>query len=301
MPNRFNYAYGVGVVDPDFYRYQYGTHDMTVYDLAVQKTRKFNFRLLGVRGARSKKLLDSWGIKSFMVGDPCLLLRPSSLLKKREDLVAISVGSSEPYEPVWGKTEDVAREVSKLCSILTKKGYTLVLVPFSDVDMPHIQRVAEETGLPIFEGYENIQSLLDFVSTCHILVGQRLHSAVFSAAALTPFLSIKYHSKCGEFSESVGFQEYTLQANLLSAEKLSHSFEELNNNWDDMQAKLEKNVEACRERLLMFASNITEDIESLPETKWSPPQSWKRMRFQLVNAIELSAPRLSRLWNRAFA
>ncbi|HVP26279.1 MAG TPA: polysaccharide pyruvyl transferase family protein, partial [Candidatus Bathyarchaeia archaeon] len=174
MPNRFNYAYGVGVVDPDFYRYQYGTHDMTVYDLAVQKTRKFNFRLLGVRGARSKKLLDSWGIKSFIVGDPCLLLRPSSLLKKREDLVAISVGSSEPYEPVWGKTEDVAREVSKLCSILTKKGYTLVLVPFSDVDMPHIQRVAEETGLPIFEGYENIQSLLDFVSTCHILVGQRL-------------------------------------------------------------------------------------------------------------------------------
>lgn len=298
MANRFNYAYGVAVVDPSFFEFQYGVRTRAFYELAIQRTKDFSFRLIGVRGLMSKRLLESWRIKSQVIGDPCLLFKPDLSLKKDSDLVAVSVGSSEPYEPVWGKTEDVAKEVTKFCSILTGEGYDVVLVPFSDVDIPHIRRVSKETGLPIFGQYRNAQATIDFVSTCHVLVGQRLHSAVFSAAALTPFLSIEYHPKCGEFSESVGFQEYVLRAYGASAENLSRKFRRLINNWDNLRDTLKENVEFYRERLLTFASRITKDIESLPDTKWRPPEIWKRTEFQVMNNLELRSPSIWRLWNR---
>jgi hypothetical protein len=298
MPNRFNYAYGVGVVDPGFFTYQYGTQARALYELAICKTKRFRFRLIGVRGEKSRRLLENWGIKSQVVGDPCLLLEPSSSLRKEENLVAVSVGSSEPYEPVWGKTEDVAKEAAKLCLLLRKEGYNVVLVPFSDVDVRHVRGISKETGLPVFKGFQNVQSLLDFVSRCTVLVGQRLHSMVLSAAALTPFLPIEYHSKCSEFSESVGFQEYAVRADKVTAEELLRKFRKLVGNWDSMYHRLRGKVEVYKRELSEFAFQILEDIESLPEEKWQPPEPWSMIRFRALTRFELSVPRYSRLWNR---
>jgi len=290
MPNRFNYAYGVGVVDPSFYRYQYGARAMKTYKFAIEKTRKIGFRLIGVRGERSRRLLHGWGIESKTIGDPCLLLTPSKSQKKEENLIALNVGSSECYEPVWGRSEDLVKEVTKLCLSLKKDGYLLVLVPFGDIDMTHIHKISNETGLPIFKKYHNVRLLIDFISSCHLLIGERLHSTVFSAAAFTPFLSIVYHPKSQEFSESVGFQKYTLRVDNATAKNVEATFHDLMNNWDGMQDILKEKVETYRKRLASFASRIKMDIESLPNTKWLPPEARKRAIFKVACTIKLHLP-----------
>jgi polysaccharide pyruvyl transferase WcaK-like protein len=294
MPNRFNYAYGVGVTDPDFHKYQYGEHAQRFYKFAIKKTREFSFRAAGVRGERSKELLREWGIESEIIGDPCLSLNPSSFENKQQNLVAVNIGS-EPLEPWWGRNKSITKEVTKLCLFLKKKGYSIVLVPFSNSDLPYIQKISDKAGLPILKKCP-MQSLLDFISTCHVMIGQRLHSSVFSAAAFTPFISIEYHPKCMEFSESVGFEEFVLRADRVNLRNLADTFTKLTNNWDHLHNKLPGKVEMYRNRLLKFATRVIMDIESLPEVKWLPPDLWKQSRFQVVRAIETHMPTLANVW-----
>jgi polysaccharide pyruvyl transferase WcaK-like protein len=295
MPNRFNYAYGVGVTDPNFFRYQYGERALGFYRLAVKKTREFNFRALGVRGERSKELLREWGIESEIIGDPCLLLRPSPFESRRQDMVAVNIGS-EPLEPWWGRNGFIAEEVTKFCLFLKKKGYSIVLVSLSDRDLPYIHRISDEAGLPILKK-SGVQSLLDFVSTCYAMVGERLHSAVLSAAAFTPFISIAYHPKCMEFAESVDFEELVLRADLVDQRNLADMFLKLTDSWDLLHNRLLGKVEMYRKKLSRFAARVMIDIETLPEEKWLPPSSWKQAKFQVARAIELRLPTLANLWS----
>lgn len=294
MPNRFNYAYGVGAVDPDFYEYQYGKRAQGFYKFAVKKTMEFDFRNVGVRGERSKELLREWKIESEIIGDPCLLLKPSSFESKQRNLVAVNIGS-EPLEPWWGRSESITEEVTKLCLFLKKRGYSIVLVPFSDRDLPWILEISDKAGLPIFKKC-TLQSLLDFLSNCQVVIGERLHMSVLSAAASTPFISIAYHPKCFEFAEILDFEEFVLRADKIDLRNLSDMFMKLTNNWNHLHDQLQRKVDMYRNKLLRFAAQVIEDIDSLPETKWLPPDSYKKAKFHVERAIGNRLPTLANVW-----
>ena len=294
MPNTYNYGYGLGVLDPEFFEHQYGPKARRFYEYAVTKTLNVNFRMIGVRGNLSKKLLSEWGIRSENIGDPCLLIRPNMNVKRNEKLIAINLGSSI-NEPIWGNAVNlVLNAVEKFCKKIKQEGYEVRLVVFSESDLPYNYKLANKLNLPILKAYENeICSVIDFFSSCKAVVGERLHSIVLSATAYTPFISIEYATKCLEFAENMDFQDYSVRTSEIDSKVLRELFEKLIGEWLYLHDKLKSKVEYFRSKLLDFASKIINDIENLPEDKWKSPRKWKQIRFKLLSKVESKTPTLS--------
>jgi hypothetical protein len=259
MPNRYNYAYGVGVANPSFWGDFH--HDV------IKQMKKFGFRYIGVRGYKSKRLLEGWGIDSTVIGDPCLLLEPTHYKKRNGRIVAVNAGGSRGN--IWGGNEEkVYVELAKVCKLLREKGYLPVLVSFWQEDMPHIKRISKASDTPILDECADVQKVLDFLVSSHVLIGVKLHSLVFSAACFTPFISIEYRPKCAEFAETMGFENYNIRTDRIESAKIMAMFEDLIDNWNGMQKQLIEKVEMYRKRLRLFADYIKMDIESLKGSKW---------------------------------
>ena len=257
--NRYNYAYGVGVRDPSFWG--------DFYPDMIEQIKRFNFRYIGVRGNASKKLLDAWGIDSTVIGDPCLLLASTQHGKREDTKIAVSVGSDGS---VWGGNEErIFLEIAKVCKLLRKKGYHPVLIPFWEDNLPHIKTISSATNTEIFDDWTDIQKVLDFIASCYVLIGEKLHSLVFSAATHTPFISIEYRPKCKHFAETVGFKDYNIRTDRLVAERVMAMFDNLSDNWTEMEKQLIESVKMYRRKLRVFADCIKKDIESLPDDKWT--------------------------------
>jgi len=260
-PNKYNYAIGVGVKNPTFW----GPFDSYTKEMV----KRHRFRFLGVRGNISKKILRSLEIESQVVGDPCLLLEPTLYPKKNNRLIALNVGTSP--DGIWGDSEFLLKQVIEFCKHLKMAGYQLVLIPFWKDDLSYIKQVSEAADVDIFQEWNDIQKVLDFIASCYVLVGQKLHSVVFSAAAYTPFICMEYRPKCLDFAESVGFEKYTIRTDQISSLKLIKLFFDLLDNWTDNRNLLMKKVDGYRKTLRQFAAQIIDDIESLPKDKWETP------------------------------
>ncbi|MCK4444214.1 MAG: polysaccharide pyruvyl transferase family protein, partial [Thermoplasmata archaeon] len=156
LPNTYNYAFGVGVKNPSFFE---KAQPLWIHPITIEQTKRFNFRLFGVRGEMSKRTLTQWGIDSEVVGDPCLLFEPTAYNKKEDDKIAINVGWSRGG--VWGDDEEkVLKETVRLCEVLVADHYRPVLVPFWIEDVPYIQRISSQADIEIFEDWGNTQKLL---------------------------------------------------------------------------------------------------------------------------------------------
>ena len=260
MPNRYNYVYSVGVRDPSFWG--------DFHPVMIVYKKRFNFRCIGARDSASKKLLAAWGIDSIVVGDPCLLLEPLQYGNRKDTKIAINVGSDGF---VWGWNEEkVFIEIAKVCRLLRRKGYRPVLIPFCKKDLSNIKMISRVTKTEIFSGWTDIQAVLNFVASCHMLIGERLHSLVFSAATYTPFISIEYRPKCRAFAETVGFEDYNIKTDTLVAERVMGMVKNLSDNWAEMEKHLMENVKIYRKKLRTFANYIKKDIDSLQNDKWTP-------------------------------
>lgn len=268
--NRYNYAFGVGVRNPIFW----GPFN----PIAIEQIKRYNFRLLGVRGNLSKNLLDSWGIPSEVVGDPALILEPTSYPKK-EEKIAINVDFS--MDELWGNNQVLMKEITKLCLNL-KKQYELVLVPFSEEGYHSLDSLSKSTNVPIFENWTNIQSTLDLISSSKLFIGQKLHSVIFSACTFTPFISLAYRPKCIDFAESIGFEKYTIRTDQASFNNISTIFSDLTKNWDNLHLLLKENVDYYRKRIRSFSKRMLADIESLPDDKWLPLSSLERLKRKVL-------------------
>ncbi len=288
-PNLYNYAFGVGVRDlsfsPEFY--QKGV---------IEKTKRFNFRLLGVRGEQSRRTLRDWGIDSEVVGDPCLLLEPQSYHERNHSLIGVNLSS---LKSIWGRNADrIVSEGIKICNSLKKKGCSIILIPFRKEDLPALKEMSRKTGVPLFDGGFDIFGTLNLIASCKALIGEVLPSTSFSAATYTPFIMISYQPKCLEFVNTVGFGEYNIRTDEMTCEKVIALMEDLLNNWNAMQNQLIRNVEIYRERLRNFAHKIMEDIESRsPDCNWSSPSMLGEMNWYAYYQLDhLLYNRARRVW-----
>jgi polysaccharide pyruvyl transferase WcaK-like protein len=273
--NRYNYAFGVGVRNPIFW----GKFDSVV----IEQIKRFRFRFVGVRGNLSQKILKNWGIASEVIGDPVLMLEPQSYTKK-EEKIAINVSS--PPDGLWGNTQDLMNETIKLCKTL-KKHHDLVLIPFYSDDVPLVEKIAQKTGVTVFGDWMNIQNTLDFLSSCNLLIGQKLHANIFSAATYTPFISLEYRPKCLDFAESVGYKKYNLRSDHATAKRVMGLLDDLLRHWDNMRDLLIANVKMYRKRIKIFASQIINDIEALPDDKWLPLDCVEKLKREMLSGLDI--------------
>jgi hypothetical protein len=258
-PTKYAYVFGAGVLDSVFH----GPFEPELID----RFKLINFRLISVRGNISKALLKDWGIDSEVIGDPCLSLKPTKVLEKCNNRIAINVGAGFSKFS-WGSRDRVLRELSKVCSVLKNRGYEVVLIPFWKNNMQDVENLSKKVGVGIFEKWQDIEATLNLISNCKIFIGEKLHSLVFSAAANTPFIGLAYAPEHFDFADSVGFSKFTIPTTEITAEKIMDLFNDLIGNYETIQGKLASHVNEYREKQSRFADRISSDLDSLPENKW---------------------------------
>jgi len=296
-PTKYNYIFGAGVKDPSFYGYDYIFRERL--KVAVMLDRLRLFRRIGVRGNISKALLAKHGIASEVIGDPVLSLKPTNL-NKDEARIAVCIGSDGI---LWGMDEGrLFREIAKVCQRLKKEGYEPVLIPFWRENVAVVEKMALKEKIDFFDKWFDVNSTLNFIASCKILIGQKLHSLAFSAAAGTPFICLEYQPKCYDFAQSVGFEKYTIRTDRATEGRITQLFTDLLKNYEEMQRELAGRVETYREKQRNFVFRICRDIEMSPDILWHCPPIQRRIKKILWNA-DIKLRRKTTLWyawNRLF-
>ena len=285
-PTKYSYVFGAGVLDPMWHG-PFGTE-------VIHRFKSVNFRLIGVRGNISKELLKNWEIDSEVIGDPCLSMKPTKVLEKCNNRVAINVGVAFTRFS-WGSQEKVIRELSKVCCVLKNRGYEVILIPFWKNNMQDVENLSKKAGVSIFEKWQDIEATLNLISSCKILIGEKLHSLIFSAAANTPFIGLAYAPAHSDFADSVDFSEFMIPTTQITAEKIIGHFNDIIGNYGKIQGKLESRVIEYREKQIRFAAKINSDFNSLPENKGALENN---LANTLITGVDLLLQtKLHRTWD----
>jgi hypothetical protein len=291
-PTTLSCVFGAGVKDPSFFGYEYIFRNKMKVSVMIEKLRLF--RYIGVRGYLSKELLMNFGIKSEVIGDPVLSLKPTENKKKDENKVAVSLGSDGI---LWGMDEErLFHEIAIVCRNLKKEGFEPILIPFWTQNVAAIKKIAVKERIDFFDNWLDVTSTLNLIASCKVLVGQKLHSLVFSAAAGTPFISLAYQPKCYDFTQSVGFEHYTIRTDKVTERNVLSLFADLLENYRELQGKLVQTVETYREKQKNFALRISRDINLLSDYLWMPPDRQRRMRNNVFWSADFMLHRQTALW-----
>jgi polysaccharide pyruvyl transferase WcaK-like protein len=290
-PTKYMYVFGAGVIDPLFYPYE---------SLLIDRLKQTRFRFFGVRGKNSRNLLKSWGIRSEIIGDPVLSLIPHKIVSRNKSKIGINIGSGFKGGS-FGSEELVLKELAKVCRILKKENFDLVIIPFWTNNLEEIERLSKLEGIPIFEKWTDIEATLQLISECRIFIGEKLHSLIFSAAANTPFVSLAYAPEHFDFVESVGFSKYCIRTDEVSAEKVLAAFREIEQNYETIQHELDIRVTKFREKQAAFADRIVADIGLMPQDKWVPNRSrFVRLLWNIDEFFYRKAWRIWKVWTKMF-
>ena len=256
-----NIAFGVGVLDPSFW----GNFESSI----INDFKDWKLDHIGVRGYTSQKILADWGIESEVIGDPVLYLRPKDYKDIcKNNSVVINIGQSEGN--IHGGDEmRVLKEVTKFCKYLENKGYNLILIPFWSQDVAYMKELHGQLKRATFKNYvkndtvtdDAIIEIMDIISRCNFLVGEKLHSLVLSAACHKPFISLEYRPKCLDFASSVGFEDYNIRTDLLSSEILIEKYMELMKNETPMTNRLTDNVNYFRNKMENFIELVKREFQ----------------------------------------
>jgi polysaccharide pyruvyl transferase WcaK-like protein len=253
MKNKYNYAIGVGMRSP----------------------RGFDFRFMGVRGPHSQELLASYGIESTVTGDTALVLEPNSYDATEEGLVGINVAKIRGARHVegsdiWGSDEEQLVDVMMhVCSNLEALGYRLLLLPFDPDDTVHLKKIATTLhNVELLGDMSDPIQVLNAVSRCEFLIGEKLHSIVFSACCYVPFISLEYRPKCRDFTALLGLEDFTVRTDEVSAERILDLFGQLSQNRTRYSNDLRLKVNHQREVLRQSSHNIQDEWNQL-DTGWS--------------------------------
>jgi len=245
--HNFNYPFGLGkklLTKDDFHNFN-----------------KWNLNKISVRGYESRKTLAKWsGITAEVIGDPALILEPPEYFDKKENLVAINIGG---IGPKWESNIVVIKKLSNVIKELKKRGYRVVIIPFhpEDVGASYLPRKLKDCQILNFLEPMDIPGLMRTLSRCKILIGERLHSLVLSAASYTPFISLEYRPKCYDFVNSVGFNRYNIRTDKINENLVLSLVNDLENNYSKIRSKLITKVNYFRKKIKSFAENVKRDIE----------------------------------------
>ncbi|MEN2767345.1 polysaccharide pyruvyl transferase CsaB [Ornithinibacillus xuwenensis] len=158
-----------------------------------------------VRDDNSRNLLKTIGVKSDarIAPDPVLGLDSSSFIsswleeqKIETPIIAVSVRN-------WKEHRAYKERIAKCLDRLVQNGMTVIFVPMHGIhDYEASQDVAsfmQEKSL-ISPHDATIEEKISLIGASTLLIGMRLHSLIFSALRITPFIAISYDPKIDSFA-----------------------------------------------------------------------------------------------------
>jgi len=212
-----------------------------------------------VRDKHSKEFLEGIGMdknKIFLSTDPVINLHDgdaSYAAPTGKKKVCFSLRN-------W-KNADVSDKISQVAQRLTENGIECCFIPFYyNEDLELIHEVEKNMGDRAVYYKERLTTndAYDIIKEMNVLVGVRLHSLIFAAAANVPFVAVSYDHKVDHFANSVNMKVAcsidNIDVNMLYSEIIDKI-----NNEESERTKLSANVENLRE-LIKINNKILKEI-----------------------------------------
>ena len=200
-------AIGTGVEDPAFFK-----PDSRLVEQELTRWANLfrGFTRVGIRGPHSAAILRNHGFNAEVIGDPALLISSSEARPPHEKLIGINVGLS------WGSWApdpgDVLDRVTAVCRGLKSHGYVLRLFSTWSKDNEYVDELARHVGvLDVISYNQSLDTFVQALGDCSVIVGQKLHSIVLGASQGVPSLALEYHPKCRDFQASIGREDHTVR------------------------------------------------------------------------------------------
>lgn len=213
---------------------------------AVQSTLN-HIDYITVRDKHSKEFLESLGMdknKIFLSTDPVINLRAG------ENYTAKYSGKKKVCFSLrnW-KNADVSKKISELTEKLIESSIECYFIPFYyNEDMELIDEVEKNIGDKAVYYKEKLTTndAFDIIKGMDVLVGVRLHSLIFAAAANVPFAAVSYDHKVDHFVNSVNMK-VACSIDNIDVDVLYNEIMEKINNEDEEKKKLSESVKNLRE------------------------------------------------------
>jgi len=232
------FCFGTGVADTEYWKKSIDSQQVdSISERWISALKKFEY--IGVRGPLSKLMLETKGVSDVeVIGDSALALGRHTKVRRHEGkTIGISVGAHDPVEG----GQDVINEVlERFVVARSLEGFKIRFLQFSPMDYMHAKKISDRAGLVgadfiSFDG--NISSFSNAIADCDFVVGERLHSVVIAAAFGVPFVALSYQPKCVDFARSIDCEEYLLNIDGLSFDRLNSAFSMA---WEDRKIFREK-------------------------------------------------------------
>ena len=215
----------------------------------------------GVRGPITSALLAAAGLELPTIYDSGLLaghifldemFRGVKFEQSQTKYIIINFGES-PYHRVYGGRSGMLQVQEKLVQTakqLQARGYRVLFVPTWKHDIAINRQLAERSKTDIINEILGIEKLLKLMGYAELVIGVRLHSAIFAASTGTPFLLFSYRLKAFDFISS-------LYAQLIVDALISYDI-----SISDLQNKIDAMLSAKK---LFFQSmqGVVEKVNSL--------------------------------------
>lgn len=200
-----------------------------------------------VRDKHSKEFLESIGMNSNKISlstDPVINLRAG------ENYTAKHSGRKKVCFSLrnW-KNADVSGKISQLAKKLIENNIECYFIPFYyNEDMELIDEVEKNIGDNAVYYKERLTTneAFDIIKSMDVLVGVRLHSLIFAAAANVPFAAVSYDHKVDNFVSSVNMK-VACNIDNIDVDLLYNEIIEKISNEDIEKKKLAQSVEELRE------------------------------------------------------
>ncbi|TOL24322.1 hypothetical protein CGI03_02910, partial [Vibrio parahaemolyticus] len=117
-----------------------------------------------------------------------------------------------------------------------------------------IEKLDDKVDYTVIDADRNYKQMLDVYSTLDYLIGTRFHSVIFAQISNIPSLAIAYGgNKTRGIMRKIGLEDYVIDIESISSEELEVVFNNLVENKNDYQSKLEKaklDIEEDRSRII---------------------------------------------------
>ncbi len=192
----FLYAHGIGPVNGSV-------------NIFLMKHILKHVHTISVRDKKSRDDLLQLGInkhKIHMTADPVVGMNKVGVQLGKDILKKCLSQNTDKSKPLIGfslRTKDfstpkIRQELKNLIKSLDKE-YHIIFLPFHLGEDSELCRWAISEDIPAVAEFVNARQMISIVENLDVLVGERLHSLIFSAVAEIPFIGISYDLKIDAF------------------------------------------------------------------------------------------------------